>query len=165
VIEIPAAVALMLSVAAVALGPVVAGKSESRVSVVFVCEHGNVKSLIAREWFNRLAEERGLHLRAISRGVTPEPGVPPAIAEALRGDGFDVSGFESRAFVASDATGAARVVAIGVDPAVLRDHADAPLEPWDGIPPASERYAASRDALRERIEALLKTLASAEHQQ
>jgi arsenate reductase (thioredoxin) len=130
--------------------------------VVFVCEHGNVKSLIAREWFNRLAQERGLHLRAISRGMTPEPSVPPAIAEALGSDGFDVSGFESRAFGAADLEGAVRVVGIGVDVTSVAGQHAAILERWEGIPPASEHYAASRDALRDRIEALLKTLESAE---
>ena len=49
-------------------------------------------------------------------------------------------------------------MAIGVDPAFAKGRGDVPLEAWDGIPPASEDYAASRDALRARIEALLKAL-------
>jgi arsenate reductase len=125
--------------------------------VVFVCEHGTVKSLIAREWFNRLAAERRLEVRAVSRGVTPEASVPPAIANALRNDGFDVSGFEPRAFSAADAAGAVRVVGIGVDLSSSRRRGDGPLDTWEGIPPASEDYAAARDALRARIQELLKT--------
>lgn len=130
-------------------------------TVVFVCEHGNGKSLVAREWFNRLAAERRLHFHAVARGVTPEASVTPAIAEALRGDGFDVSGFEPRAFSAADVSGASRVVGIGVDLSSAPERGDAPLDTWADIPPASQRYAASRDALRARIEALLKTLESA----
>jgi arsenate reductase len=130
--------------------------ARSRV-VVFVCEHGTVKSLIAREWFNRLAAERRLEVRAVSRGVTPETSVPPAIANALRNDGFDVSDFEPRAFSAADATSAARVVAIGVDLSSSRRRGDGPLDTWEGIPPASDDYAAARDALRARIQELLKT--------
>jgi arsenate reductase len=154
-------VLILSSVAAAALGQAKPRKPELPRSVVFVCEHGNVKSLIAREWFNRLATSRGLDLRAISRGVTPETSVPTAIADALRSDGFDVSGFEPRAFSAADVTGLVRIVGIGVDLSSARERGDAPLETWEGIPPASESYAASRDALRARIEALLKTLESA----
>jgi protein-tyrosine-phosphatase len=130
--------------------------------VVFVCEHGNVKSLIAREWFNRLAARRGLRLRAESRGVTPEASVPPTIADALRSDGFDVSGFEPRAFSASDATRAVRLVGIGVDLSAAAGRGQASLDTWQGIPPASESYSASRDALRTRIEALLEMLGRGE---
>ncbi len=156
-------VVLILAFVAVAtLGQVKPRKPEPPRSVVFVCEHGNVKSLIAREWFNRLAASRGLDLRALSRGVTPEKSVPAAIADALRRDGFDVGGFEPRAFSAADATGAARVVGIGVDLSSAGERSDAPLETWPDIPPASENYAASRDALRARIEALLRTFENVE---
>jgi arsenate reductase len=127
-------------------------------TVVFVCEHGTAKSLIAREWFNRLAAERGLGIRAVSRGVTPEASVPPAVFDALRMDGFDVSGFAPLAFSAADASGALRVVGIGVDLSAVAQQADARWEAWEGIPPASQRYAAARDALRARIETLLEAL-------
>jgi arsenate reductase len=155
-------VLILSGVAAAALGQATPRKPEHPKSVVFVCEHGNVKSLIAREWFNRLAASRGLDLRAISRGVTPEASVPAAIADALRNDGFDVSGFEPRAFTAADVAGPVRIVGIGVDLSSARERGDAPLETWEGIPAASESYGASRDALKVRIEALLKTLESAE---
>jgi arsenate reductase len=152
------AVLVLSSLAGAALAPGGPAQPEPVATVVFVCEHGNVKSLIAREWFNRLAARRGLGVRAVSRGVKPEASVPPAIAEALRSDGFDVKGFEPRAFNAADATAAVHIVGIGVDLSSVGGRGDVPLDTWDGIPPASERYAASRDALRSRIEALLETL-------
>lgn len=128
-------------------------------TVVFVCEHGNVKSLIASQWFNRLAEERGLTIRAVSRGLSPEPSVPPPIIERLRADGFDLSRFQPRAIARADLTDAARLVMIGADrPAWVSDES-VWLEKWDGIPAASERYEASRDALRGRIAKLIETLA------
>jgi arsenate reductase (thioredoxin) len=130
-------------------------------SVVFVCEHGNVKSLIAMQWFNRLAAERGLAVRAVSRGLTPENPVPPALRVRLKEEGFDVSDFEARALARADADGAARLVMIGVEaPAWARDSRTR-VEVWSDIPPASEDYAASRDALKERIRALLSALAPA----
>ena len=45
------------------------GADDGRASgrVVFVCEHGTVKSVMAALWFNRLATERKLPFRAVSR--------------------------------------------------------------------------------------------------
>ena len=128
-------------------------------SVVFVCEHGNVKSLIAMQWFNRLAAERQLSVRAVSRGLTPESPVPPAIRARLKDDGFDVSSFEAHALAPSDVEGASRLVMIGADaPAWARD-SGAHIEVWSDIPPASEDYGSSRDAMKKRIGALLSALA------
>jgi len=62
---------------------------------------------------------------------------------------------------AADATGAARVVGIGVDLSSAPARGDRPLDTWEGIPPASERFAESRDALRTRIEVLLDALEKA----
>ena len=43
-------------------------------TVVFVCEHGNVKSLIAKEWFDQMAATRP----GARCGATPGASVPPA---------------------------------------------------------------------------------------
>jgi protein-tyrosine-phosphatase len=126
--------------------------------VVFVCEHGSGKSLIASEWFNRLAGERGLVVRAAARGLSPEP-APARIAEQLRADGFDVDGFQPSALIPADLAGAPRVVMIGAEPPAWASAAEVPVERWDGIPPASQGYAASRDAMLERIATLLDSLA------
>ena len=40
--------------------------------IVFVCEHGAAKSLIAAAYFNMLAAGRGLPARATFRGVDPQ---------------------------------------------------------------------------------------------
>jgi arsenate reductase (thioredoxin) len=126
--------------------------------VVFVCEHGNVKSLIAQQWFNRRAQERGLSVRAVSRGRKPEASVPDPIADALARDGFDVRAYAPRAPTSAEMRKAARVIGIGLDRKALGATVD--VEAWDGIPPASESYTASRDALRARIETLLSALAA-----
>lgn len=131
-------------------------------TVVFVCQHGNVKSLIASRWFNRLAAERGVAARAVSRGVTPETPVPAAIAEELRRDGFDVEGFEALVLSPADLDRASKVVMIGVEPPGWVGHERKQVETWDGIPPATESYEASRNALRGRIATLLAVLARQE---
>jgi arsenate reductase len=153
-----------VGILAAVLGGAVVAAADTRASrtVVFVCEHGNVKSLIARELFNRMSKVRGSKLRAVARGLAPEPGVPPAIAAHLRKDGFDVRGYEARQLTPADAAAAVRVIAIGSDPPAAATGA-VPVEKWLDVPPASEQYAASRDALRARIAILLDELQLPEH--
>ncbi|MBX7183752.1 MAG: hypothetical protein K1Y01_01275 [Vicinamibacteria bacterium] len=124
-------------------------------TVVFVCEHGSAKSLIASQWFNKLAAERGLSVRSVSRGVTPDASVPPAIFNHLAEDGLRPEGFVPKALSQADLTTATTIVTIGVDVAALPKGASAAVDTWNDIPPASENYGASRDAIRARIERLL----------
>src|SRR6516165_9368933 len=81
---------------------VTATRPRQPTGVVFVCEHGSVKSLVAMEHFNRKAEERGLPFRAVARGTAPESAVPPSVREGLHTDGFDVSSFVPQLLRASD---------------------------------------------------------------
>ncbi len=59
-----------------AIGFAVASQSTSVArttpAVMFVCEHGAAKSVIATAYFNKLAAERGLPYRATFRGTTPQ---------------------------------------------------------------------------------------------
>jgi hypothetical protein len=43
--------------------------SSAQLAIVFVCEHGAAKSVIATEYFNKLARERGLPYRPTFRGI------------------------------------------------------------------------------------------------
>jgi protein-tyrosine-phosphatase len=132
--------------------------SQENRPVVFVCEHGNVKSLIASSLFDKAARERGLSLRSVSRGITPEQDVPPKIVTALREDGAEVAHFEPKKLTSGDISGAMRVIAIGVDLSSYVFNAPASLEAWKDVPPASVDYAASRAALLNHINALLDEL-------
>ena len=126
--------------------------------VVFVCEHGSAKSLVAASLFQKMAKERGVDARAISRGTAPDASVPPAVVEALRADGFDVAAFRPQALTTADVTGSARVVAIGVDLGPLGAKAGPRAVRWDGVPPVSTNYADARRDLVTRIDTLLGEL-------
>jgi len=126
--------------------------------VVFVCEHGNVKSLIAASLFDQVAVERELPFRAVSRGLSPESGVPPKIADALKSDGVDIEGFEAKPLSARDVENASRVIAIGVDLSPLVRDGQVSTELWSDVPPASVDYRASRAVLLRHIDALLDEL-------
>ena len=130
--------------------------------VLFVCEHGNVKSLMAASYFNQLARERRLPFRAVSRGSAPNSTtVPPAIIQGLRGDGFDVSSFRPSAVRASDVSASQRVITIGT--ALPTDAHGTPqtnIEEWNDVPPASVDYGAARESLKGHIKKLVEQLAN-----
>ncbi|HXA47965.1 MAG TPA: hypothetical protein VNW52_10075 [Burkholderiaceae bacterium] len=127
--------------------------------ILFVCEHGNVKSLMAASYFNRIVQEKHLPYIAFSRGAEPDSTtVPPAIAAGLRIGGFDVSGFHPSKLTAADVNAAQRVIMIGVPlPANAGSNA-LPALAWDDVPPASVDFEASSASLKAHIDELIKQL-------
>jgi arsenate reductase (thioredoxin) len=124
--------------------------------VVFVCEHGSAKSVVAAAHFNRLARERGAGFRAISRGTSPDAEIAPGAARGLEGDGLGVGADAPERLSATDLELADRVVAFCrlEEPYARARDADV----WDDVPPVSEDYARARDRIVERLSALLDEL-------
>jgi arsenate reductase len=52
-------------------------------TVLFVCEHGTVRSLLAKVLFERYAAEVGLPMRAMSRGTRVDSVVPSFMQNGL----------------------------------------------------------------------------------
>jgi protein-tyrosine-phosphatase len=146
--------ALLLSPAALA-----AGQEASRdpKTVVFVCEHGTVKSVIAMAYFERFAREAGLRVRAISRGTAPDSALPPFMRDGLRSDRLDLAGFTPRRLTPEDLAAAALVVSFD-QPDVAR-LAKGPLQQWDGLPSVSASYPEGREAIKRRVAHLVDSLA------
>jgi arsenate reductase (thioredoxin) len=126
--------------------------------VVFVCEHGSVKSLVAMEYFNRRVQTRGLAYRAVARGVAPEPAVPNPVREGLRGDGFDISAFEPRKFGRSDVDHASLIVSFDQDVARIVGTRVRYLK-WDDLPAVLSDYTRGKDEIMRHVDALIDELA------
>ena len=126
-------------------------------TVVFVCEHGAVKSVVAAAIFNQLAADRGLPFRAISRGTDPDAAVPAPVRDGLRSEGLAVDSRFSPARVApADVGSAKRVIVFDVPtPAGATERSTAR---WDGMPAFSDGYGAASAAIRARVELLLRDL-------
>lgn len=125
--------------------------------VVFVCEHGSAKSLIAASYFNRSARARGLPFEAIARGTAPEPTVPQYIQKALKADSINVSGYVPLLFRRTDLEGATLVVSFDQDIASTVGGA-VPLLKWNNLPSVAADFRRGRDAIVERVNALVETL-------
>ncbi len=59
-------------------------------NVIFVCEHGAAKSVIATAYFNKFAAERGLPYRATFRGTSPQDELSTRAVAGLRADGIAI---------------------------------------------------------------------------
>jgi arsenate reductase len=133
-------------------------RSREPARVVFVCEHGSVKSLVAMMYFNRRVEERGLSYRAVARGTAPEPIVPGAVRDGLHADGFLLPAFTPRKFEASDVDHALLIVSFDQD---LTNAIDgrARYVKWDDLPGVLSDYARGRAEIFRRVDALIDDLA------
>jgi arsenate reductase len=129
-------------------------------TVLFVCEHGAAKSVVAAAHFNRVAAERGLPFRAVSRGTVPDPSVPGAISTGLENEGLAVPPSFSPALVTGgDVDAAARIVTFDL---TLPMSADASrLTRWDRLPAFSDGYGPASHAIAARVEALVSELETA----
>ena len=128
-------------------------------TILFICEHGSAKSVVAAAHFNRIAVARGLPFRAISRGTVPDAEMAPAAVEGLLGDGLKPDEPVPAKLEQSDLDAAVRVVSFCALPPGLQVRS--PVEHWE-VPPVSTQYSASREAMLLQIERLLRELATPE---
>jgi protein-tyrosine-phosphatase len=104
---IPTNAVLALAVLASFAQAPIAGASPT---VVFVCEHGAAKSLIATAYFNKLAAERGLAARATFRGVDPQDALSVRAVAGLKEDGLPIPDARPTAINAADVTAATHIL-------------------------------------------------------
>ncbi len=124
--------------------------------VVFVCEHGAAKSLVASAYFNKLAAERGLAARATFRGVDPQDALSVRAVAGLKEDGLLIPDGRPAAIAASDVTAATHIFAIGCAlPASATQSGK--TSSWDDVPDDQE-YGPMRDAIVRHVRALIDTL-------
>jgi arsenate reductase len=147
---------VLMSLMVIALARAAAAQSAGNETVVFVCEHGAAKSVIATAYFNKLAAERGLPDRAIYRGANPQAELSVSALKGLREDGLAVPSAKPSPITAGDVTKATHIFAIGCS---LPSHAasSGKAESWDDVP-EDQGYAAQRDAIKKHVERLLDQL-------
>lgn len=127
-------------------------------TILFVCDHGSAKSVVAAAHFNRLAAERGLPFRAVSRGTEPDAELNPKAVKGLTEDGLAAGENRPLRLERSDLETATRVVAFGELP---KEWEVSDIEYW-AVPAISTDYAASRSAIVDKIEKLLESLSDVE---
>jgi DNA-binding beta-propeller fold protein YncE/protein-tyrosine-phosphatase len=125
-------------------------------AVVFVCEHGAAKSVIATAYFNKLAAERGLPYRATFRGTAPQDDLSVRAVAGLKADGVAVPAGKPTAISDNDVAGATHIFAIGC---TLPDKArrSGKAADWSDVPD-DQGYGPMRDAIVTHVKQLLDEL-------
>ena len=124
--------------------------------IVFVCEHGAAKSVIATAYFNKIAAERGLPDRAIYRGANPQAELSVSALKGLKEDGLALPSAKPSPITNADVSAATHIFAIGC---ALPAHAasSGKADSWNDVP-EGQGYAAQRDAIRKHVERLIDQL-------
>ena len=125
-------------------------------TIVFVCEHGAAKSLIAAAYFNKLAEESGLELRAMARGTNPDNELSAKAIAGLQEDGLTPTESFPQKLSMDDIEFAQRIITFCELPKEYQQIRI--IEQWDDVPPVSEDYETARDAIQEQLELLMNKL-------
>ncbi len=114
------------------------------------------KSVIATAYFNKLASERGLPIRATFRGTTPQAELSVRTLEGLRADGLVPPNGKPTVIADQDAAQATHIFAIGC---TLPDKARASgkANDWSDVPD-DQGYAAMRDAIVRHVTEVLDEL-------
>ena len=130
-------------------------------TVLFVCEHGTVRSLLAKVLFEEYAAEAGLRMQAVSRGTRADSTVPPWMLQGLAADHVTLGSWQPQTLRPMDLASASHVVSFDVPrDATAGTHAS--REQWDGLPSVSKDYAVGRDAIKARVHQLVDSLKRAE---
>lgn len=146
----------LLAVAAVRLDAQQAAAPSPK-PVLFVCEHGTVRSLLAKVLFEEYAAEVGLKMQAVSRGTKADSVVPPWMMQGLTADKVVLGSWRPETLRLEDLSSASIVVSFDV-PTSATSNATVPRAQWDGLPSVSRDYGTGRDAIKVRVRQLVDSL-------
>lgn len=121
--------------------------------ILFVCEHGAAKSILAAAYFNKIAGERGLNVLAVARGTNPDQELSPKTVEGLERDGLQSTEIKPQKLTRAEVESAQRIISFCELPAEYLHRVS--IEQWHNIPPVSENYETARDAMIQHINQLL----------
>lgn len=125
-------------------------------TIVFLCEHGAAKSVIAAAYFNKLAAQRHLPFHAIARGTTPQEDLSKSAVAGLQKDGVSFPNEKPKLLSPEDAKSAVRVMSFCPVPDSL---AKKQVERYD-VPAPSDGYDKSRDEILKHVRDLIDQLAA-----
>ena len=132
-------------------------------TILFVCEHGAAKSVIAAAYFNKLAKERGLKYRAVFRGTNPDSTLATAAEKGLKEDGIETRGWKPEIVTKKDMDAASRVVAMGCA-LPEKDAVAGEIEEWNDISSVSQNYQVARDEIVKKVQSLVVDLEKKERE-
>jgi arsenate reductase len=124
--------------------------------VIFVCEHGAGKSVVAAAYFNKIAKERNFDWEASCRGTDPDEEVGNSTKEGLQSDNLLVSTLSPQELAASDTINVEKIILFTKLPDDFKTSIE--IEDWSSLPDIESRYEMRRDALIKKINEFFDSL-------
>lgn len=130
---------------------------KTKQQILFVCEHGAARSVIASAYFNKIVDSLNLNYKSIFRGTDPELTLTAGTEKGLKNDNFKVENWKPELVTEKDVNESYKVITF--DCSVSKQSVDPNVtEQWDGIPPISKDYEIARNAILERVNELIVKL-------
>jgi arsenate reductase (thioredoxin) len=126
-------------------------------TVLFLCPHGAAKSVLAAAAFQRLADQRGLPLRALCAGTEPDATIAPAVVALLARAGLALPAERPQLVSAAQIAAAQRVVSLGCTREELPQQ-PAQWEQWDDVPAPSQDLAGAYARIQQHVTQLVEEL-------
>jgi len=124
--------------------------------IVFVCEHGSAKSVIAATYFNKVAKERNLNWEAVARGTSPDATISPRTKALLEKDNLFDPKFTPEKISQIDINQSQQVVLFFPLPGSIS--ADNKTRDWTKVQAVNEDFPRLRDDIVSKIKPLLDSL-------
>jgi arsenate reductase (thioredoxin) len=124
--------------------------------IIFVCEHGAAKSVIAATYFNQLAKERNLNWEGVCRGTTPDAALTQGTIEGLQRDSLLNKDLVPEKLSINDTSNAVMIIRFTTLPEDFKTNLK--QEDWSSLPNLNDDYSKRRDALVKRLNVLLDSL-------
>jgi arsenate reductase len=132
------------------------GQSQTQ-KVIFVCEHGAAKSVIAAAQFNRIAKERDLNWEATCRGTFPDAAIGESTKAGLISDNLYDPEFSPRKLSVTDTSGVKKIILFTKLPAAFSG-TSVSIEDWSTLPNIDGDYVHRRDAIVDKINLFFDSL-------
>jgi protein-tyrosine-phosphatase len=128
----------------------------SKPTIIFVCEHGAAKSIIAAAYFNKLANDAGLPAYALARGTHPDKELSAPAREGLSREGLIPTETAPQKLTRLDLETAEWIVSFCNLPPEFPEKK--PVKLWEGIPAVNESYEAARNAIVDQLKHLIEDI-------
>src|SRR4051812_32746243 len=152
------------SIAAIPPTPVLAQQLSAdptdKKTIVFVCEHGSAKSVIAAAHFNDLAQKNGIPYLATARGINPDKEIPPYVRTGLTREKLDIKDWQPRPFAKQDLVKAERIVTVGCVLPKSMSTGLTRLQNWNDVSSPKDNFRDASQVIAGRVASLVAELAS-----
>jgi arsenate reductase (thioredoxin) len=129
--------------------------------IVFVCEHGSAKSVIAATYFNKLAKENNLPWQAVARGTSPDQSISPKTKQLLVEDNLFDKNFVPQKLSQQDVNVAKQVILFYELPKTIQPKDN--IQSWQEVQAQNEDFKKLRDDIVSKITPLIDSLKTVKH--